>query len=247
MFGYIRPTWKLLSFGSILRQDMKRFSPKPSEATALSSSVPLFVSFPASTLLLVRSKQTSDSIVNLLVSVSFTQNKSHSFQASRSYLLFSLFKSLSCFKAQNKRLSHFYPLYSPELKTIFFSICFVLADIQNTQLSHLRCPSITPRSRSQESECQRFHRKNIFILTPDAFCWTIFGGKKCNHCGKKMRWKLELMQLASSLVGGLPPTELLRRAKKRGNSKSIQDMYHHFCHLKNSWASLLPACHCWHL
>ena len=57
-----------------------------------------------------------------------------------------------------------YPLYSPELKTIFFSICFVLADIQNTQLSHLRCPSITPRSRSQESECQRFHRKNIFIF-----------------------------------------------------------------------------------
>ena len=158
---------------------MKRFSPKPSEATALSSSPlgwdgmgytalsssPLFVSFPASTsLLFVRSKQTSDSIVNMLLSVSFMQNKSHSFQASRPFLLFSPFKSLSCFKAQNKRLSHFYPLYSPELKAIFFSICFVLADIQNTQLSHLRCPSITPRSRSQESECQRFHRKNIFIF-----------------------------------------------------------------------------------
>ena len=90
---------------------MKRFSPKPSEATALSSSVPLFVSFPASTLLLVRSKQTSDSIVYLLVSVSFTQNKSHTFQASRSFLLFFTFQKPELHQSTKQTIVTLFILY----------------------------------------------------------------------------------------------------------------------------------------
>ena len=114
-FGYFGPTWKFLSLGSILRQDMKRLSPKPSKCIspppALSST--LFVCFSDSTPLFVLLKQTSDSIFNSCSLCLIHTKKSHIFQDS---LWFSVF-FFTCQKppsaAWKLKTNIYHTFYSP--------------------------------------------------------------------------------------------------------------------------------------
>ena len=160
---------------------MKRLSPKPSDCIRLASALasPPFVclfdssSLFVSTLMFVRSKLTSDSIFNSLVSVSFTQTSIKHFRIlSHVWSLFTFQKpSLAASKFLTKSCRTFQSpaslLIHQNLNPFSFHIIFLFADIQNKQLSHLRWPLITPRSRSQESKVPQqinFHLNSKSLL-----------------------------------------------------------------------------------